>query len=180
MRRFDPIKSNLRSCFFQQLLQGYRPLPGNHSIHSSCGDEHLLTGSFGVFSGVKGSIALNNIALLRASGLRSSRLAPMLAPFEYPRATTEEGSKPYTLEALETNSASSAVRNFRSAMSKTPSANRRKKRGIPFSNTLPLGLRIAAFPSIILASEKRSVSSPPVPWRTNRVVVFPLLPGKNR
>ncbi len=48
------------------------------------------------------------------------------------------------LRRLRTNSASSWVRNRRSSWSKTPSARRRKKRGAPYSETLPRGERMAA------------------------------------
>ena len=47
-------------------------------------------------------------------------------------------------DAFCTKSAISFVLNFKSSTSKTPSANLRKKRGIPFSSTLPRGLRIEA------------------------------------
>ena len=50
---------------------------------------------------------------------------------------------PYCRRAASTNSASCPVRSRRSSRSKTPSASRRKKRGIPFSSTWPRGLNRA-------------------------------------
>ena len=74
------------------------------------------------------------------------------------------GSKPYTSQAAFSQSASASVRVRRSSMSKTPSARRRKKRGMPCSRTLPRGARKLAVGSRRCASGKRLFSLPPVPW----------------
>jgi hypothetical protein len=60
-------------------------------------------------------------------------------------------------------SASSLARRRTSSSSKTPSANLRKKRGMPFSKTLPRGESNDAVGAIMRASGIRSFSSPPVP-----------------
>ena len=49
-----------------------------------------------------------------------------------------------------------------------PSASRRKKRGMPFSSTLPRGLRSAAPGASARPSGSRSCSSPPVPCRSEQ------------
>src|SRR5271166_5145678 len=58
---------------------------------------------------------------------------------------------------------------MRSSSSKIPSASRRKKRGIPFSRTLPRGLSRAASDSSARPIGMRLVSSPPVPCRRRSV-----------
>ena len=65
--------------------------------------------------------------------------------------------------------ASSWVRALRSSTSSTPPARRRKNRGIPFSSTLPRGLRRWAFGSSARPSGMRSFSSAPVPCRSRSV-----------
>ena len=97
----------------------------------------------------------------------------MLAPFEYPRATTREGSKAYSAAESRMNFSSSAARRRISSSSKTPSRRRRKKRRLPFSSTFPRGLRRAARGASPRAMERRSFSSPPVPWSRRTVVGDP-------
>ena len=57
-----------------------------------------------------------------------------------------------------------AVRLRRSSRSKTPSASRRKNRGMPFSSTCPRGLSSAAPGRSRSPRGSRSSSFPPVPW----------------
>src|SRR5699024_483528 len=56
-----------------------------------------------------------------------------------------------------------------SSSSNTPSANLLKKRGIPFSRTLPLTLKIFASGSTLSARGRRSCSVPPVPCNNSNV-----------
>ena len=89
----------------------------------------------------------------------------MLAPFENPTATGVCRREVGLPRAAATKSASSPARRAStSRTSNTPSASRRKKRGMPFSSTLPTrtqqrGARAAS----ASPRGKRSSSSPPVP-----------------
>src|SRR5664279_3810451 len=64
-------------------------------------------------------------------------------------------------------SVSSAVRTLRSARSNTPSASRRKKRGMPFSKTLPRGDSSAAPGDNCAPNGSRSFSLTPVPCKSS-------------
>ena len=63
----------------------------------------------------------------------------MFAPLEKPTAIGGARPARRPRAAASTKSASSWVRVRRSSRSNTPSASRRKKRGMPFSSTLPAG-----------------------------------------
>src|SRR5919202_3559159 len=104
----------------------------------------------------------------------------MFAPFEKPTAKMHSGSRSYSETARSTNSASSWVRFTRSSWSKTPSSRRRKKRGAPFSRTLPRGLSSAADSRSMRPRGIRSSSSPPVPCKRSRVVRSFSSPGTKR
>src|SRR5882724_69528 len=79
------------------------------------------------------------------------------------------------------NCASSSVRRCRSGRSKIPSARRRKKRGMPFSNTGPRGLSRAASGKSIRPRSIKSFSSPPVPCNSSSVTLVVLfLAGRKR
>src|SRR5699024_10162872 len=67
------------------------------------------------------------------------------------------------------NSFNSFVRKTKSSSSKTPSANLRKNRGIPFSNIFPRTLKTFASGSTFSASGNRYCSVPPVPLSNNNV-----------
>src|SRR5699024_944246 len=68
----------------------------------------------------------------------------------------------------------------KSSTSNTPSANRLKKRSMPFSETLPRTLRTLASGSIFSASGSRSCSVPPVPCNKSNVRLDTSFPFRNR
>ena len=75
-----------------------------------------------------------------------------------PRRTPGRGRTRTRAAAAPTKSASSCVRGFRSSTSNTPSASRRKNRGMPFSSTLPRGLSTFAPGSSVCPRPTRSFS----------------------